>query len=804
MFEGIVTSINDVLNRPFIFHNKSQCFYSGANSPISSVSSVGKECHECFWGELKQEKPQNFKCVVPKEGKLTFEKVDIIVVDPLDVGDVTVKDVVSEDVLINKISDSDVYSSGNAVNINDDLGILGGETKTLTRSEAGSPAGALLINSPSVGDKLKLDTVNGICVPFVAENSSLPISTAGHNFYCLIDSGAAVTAVSAKVWRECLSHAYPSLDKCSSECVTSVNGCQLTTIGKLLVKFVIDFRAFPFEVHVIEDLTCDVILGGDFLQKFCFTVDFENGMVRFFPESDPLPFKDVQLDDDVVNPDETFISPVHASRTFVIPSHSEILVPGRLDDLPASVVSINGMLAPKTNLCHRYSVFGASELVSVADDGTVPVRIANPSSQPVTIYRRTRLANFEEVDQNIATFEITASDPIGNPSLPDSCSDQFEQCDYSELPDLSESVLSDGDRIKFRNLFKKYRDVFAFPGDQLGRTSLVQHVIDTDDAMRSSKGHTELLLTLRKRLTVKWRKCSRMELFMSLFLPGALQSFWLKRRMGRTDFVDFRKLHKVTKLDSFPMPLVADALDSLAGKSLFSCLDLKSGFWQIQMHSASREKTAFVTHNGLYEFLTMPFGLSNSGASFQRLMGYILRGLEYRFALIYIDDIIIFSKSVEEHLSHPWDVFRRLREANVKLNPKKCNFVKQTVEYLGHVVTPAGISPNPDKVRVVQEFPTPSNLNELRNFLGLANYYRRFVKGCSHIAAPLNALTRKGVSFKWSEQCAVAFDKLKRALVSAPVLAYPNFCEPFLLFVDASSTGIGFTLGQVQNGKERK
>ena len=117
-------------------------------------------------------------------------------------------------------------------------------------------------------------------------------------------------------------------------------------------------------------------------------------------------------------------------------------------------------------------------------------------------------------------------------------------------------------------------------------------------------------------------------------------------------------------------------------------------------------------------------------------------------------------------------------------------------------MTPDGISTNLDKLRVVQEFPTPSNLKEFTNFLGFANYYRRFVKGCSHIAAPLNALTRKGVSFKWSEQCAVAFDKLKRALVSAPVLAYPNFCKPFLLLVDASSTGIGFTLGQVQNGKE--
>ena len=161
----------------------------------------------------------------------------------------------------------------------------------------------------------------------------------------------------------------------------------------------------------------------------------------------------------------------------------------------------------------------------------------------------------------------------------------------------------------------------------------------------------------------------------------------------------------------------------------------------------SQQKTAFATHKGLYEFLTMPFGLVNSGASFQRLMGHILRGLEYRFALIYIDDIIIFSKSVDEHLDHLEEVFRRLRDANVKLNPKKCSFVKQRVEYLGHVVTPEGISPNPDKVRVVQEFPTPTNLKELRSFLGLANYYRRFVRGFSNIANPLNALTKKNVPF---------------------------------------------------------
>ena len=161
--------------------------------------------------------------------------------------------------------------------------------------------------------------------------------------------------------------------------------------------------------------------------------------------------------------------------------------------------------------------------------------------------------------------------------------------------------------------------------------------------------------------------------------------------------------------------------------------------------------------------------------------------------MIYIYDIIIFSKSVDEHLVHLEEVFRRLCDANVKLNPKKCSFVKQRLEYLGHVVTPEGISPNPDKVRVVQEFPTPTKLKELRSFLGFANYYRRFARGFSNIANPLNALTKKNVPFDWTVACVAVFDKLMRALVSAPILAYPNFREPFLLFVDASSTGIGFT-----------
>ena len=153
-------------------------------------------------------------------------------------------------------------------------------------------------------------------------------------------------------------------------------------------------------------------------------------------------------------------------------------------------------------------------------------------------------------------------------------------------------------------------------------------------------------------------------------------------------------------------------------------------------------------------------------------------------------------------MTHLEEVFRRLRDANVKLNLEKCSFVKQQIVYLGHDLTPEGIFPDPSKVEVVKNFPTPASLKELRSFLGLANYYRRFIKGFSGIASPLNVFTKKGVKFFWSESCANAFDRLKRALVSAPVLAFPDFDERFLLYVDASSTRIGFALAQLQHGRE--
>ena len=231
-------------------------------------------------------------------------------------------------------------------------------------------------------------------------------------------------------------------------------------------------------------------------------------------------------------------------------------------------------------------------------------------------------------------------------------------------------------------------------------------------------------------------------------------------------------------------------------------MDLMSGYWQVELSPDAREKTAFTTYSGLFEFLVLPFGLTNAPATFQRLMECVLRGLTWRVCLIYLDDVIVFSKTFEEHLANLRLVFTRFRAAGIKLKPSKCHFGRTEVPYLGHIVSKDGVRPDPDKIRAVQEFPVPRNVHEVRSFLGLANYYRKFVKDFCQLAAPLHQLTSKKVQFKWTEESNAAFQTLKAALVSAPILAYPDFTREFQLYVDASDSAIGMVLGQIQNDKE--
>ena len=280
--------------------------------------------------------------------------------------------------------------------------------------------------------------------------------------------------------------------------------------------------------------------------------------------------------------------------------------------------------------------------------------------------------------------------------------------------------------------------------------------------------------------------------------PWASPIVLVPKKDGQLHFcVDYRKLNSVTKKDQYPLPRIEDILDTLGGMRYFSTLDLASGYWQIEMSGEARQKSAFVTHRGLHEFVRMPFGLCNAPATFQRLMEIVLDDMLWKECFVYIDDVLVCSKTLEEHLAHLDGVFSRLRKANLRLKPK-CMFLCPKVQYLGHVISLEGVAPDPEKVEKVKNYPVPTNPTEVRQFLGLASYYRRFMKDFARIAKPLYSLTCKDVKFEWSRACRDAFEALKSLLVTAPVLAYPRFEEgvEFVVETDASTSGLGAVFSQ--------
>jgi len=259
----------------------------------------------------------------------------------------------------------------------------------------------------------------------------------------------------------------------------------------------------------------------------------------------------------------------------------------------------------------------------------------------------------------------------------------------------------------------------------------------------------------------------------------------------------------VTRKDAYPLPRIDDCLDAMASATLFSTFDLCSSYHQVQVGHQDRDKTAFICPRGMYRYRAMPFGLCNAGATFQRLMDVVMSGLHLDVCLVYLDDIILFSKTVEEHLERLVRVLDRLHSAGLKLKPEKCSLMQQSVTFLGHVVLGAGIATDPEKTKVVTEWPVPRSVKEMRSFLGLAGYYRRFVKGFADIVAPLHALTKKDQPFLWTNGTQKAFEMLKKALISPPILAMPNDVDTFILDTDACNQTVGAVLSQVQDGIER-
>ena len=433
---------------------------------------------------------------------------------------------------------------------------------------------------------------------------------------------------------------------------------------------------------------------------------------------------------------------------------------------------------------------------------TVPVKLLNPCSEPTTVYKGTKIATLEEVSE--IDTSIAAVRPSEQSSQHTKPSSDLSDALWTTVS-RSDTVLDPNQQQQLYKLLLQFHDVFATDQHDLGHTTVIQHQIDTGNSPPIRQHAHRLPPVHRQEAKQLLQDMLSNVIIQPSSSPWASPDVLVKKKDGTLRFcIDYCKVNAVTRKDAYPLPRVDDALDALASCKWFTTLDLLSGYWQVEVDPRDREKTAFTTYDGLFEFVKMPFGLCNAPATFQRLMDLVLAGLQWHNCLVYLDDILIIGKTFKEQLENLHLVFDRLREAGLKLKPSKCRVCQKEVTYLGHVISPGGITTDSFKTDKVNKWPIPTSQRETRQFLGFVSYYRRFIKDFATIAKPLHHLTDKNAQFKWTSHCQTAFDHLKECLTTAPVLAFPDFNKTFILNTDTSDAGIGAALSQLDDqNKER-
>ena len=607
----------------------------------------------------------------------------------------------------------------------------------------------------------------------------------------LIDTGSAITLMSQTFYNRLPSEQRPSI-KPTNMTAHGVTGGGLVIYGEVTMKISVSGKKLPYTFYVC-DITQDVILGIDFLDKYRCTWDWDNQIL--------------EIKGDVVVPMSTTAHPspdrmVKLMNDVHLGPGEEIVTMGSVSNLGNRVASSIGILTPVVKFTVKYGVALASVLVDCTPN-EVPVRLLNVNLKSgIQLRKGTLVAHFSPIERVLTNAVPGSAVTVANVK-----GEAPSHVVPPHLLDLHKTTcegLTPEQQQKVTKLLIKWQDIFAKDKLELGRTHLAEHSIDT--------GTTPPIKQRVRRVPIH-KQDVEAKLVQDMIDQGVIErsnSPWaspivlVKKHDGSIRYcIDYRQLNKATVKDSHPLPRIDESLDALGGSSWFSTLDLQSGYWQVAMKKSDKPKTAFVTRSGLFEFNVLPFGLCNAPATFQRLMEQVLRGIQWKDALLYIDDIIVHGCTFDLALLHLEEVFVRLRDAGLKLKPKKCELFKKEVIFLGYKVTPEGTTTDPAKVEKIKKWPAPTNLRELQSFLGIASYYRKFIKNFAKVAEPLHCLLRKTVAFEWTAECNEAFEFLKQCLINAPILAYPKMEGTFILDTDASNAGIGAVLSQIQDGTEK-
>lgn len=369
--------------------------------------------------------------------------------------------------------------------------------------------------------------------------------------------------------------------------------------------------------------------------------------------------------------------------------------------------------------------------------------------------------------------------------------------------------MTDEERIRIQNLCIQYKDIFYCEDLPLTFTSQVKHQIRTKNEDPIYVKPYRLAPAQTEEINRQVQKLLKDDVIRESHSPWCAPVHLVPKRSDASGeikyrmVIDYRRLNDLTTDDKYPLPNITDLFDKLGKSTYFSTIDLASGYHQIELEESDKQKTAFSTQHGHFEFQRMPFGLKTAPATFQRAMDSVLRGLQGIHCLVYLDDIIVYSSSLEEHIRKLRAVFDRLRQTNLKVQLDKTEFLRKEVLYLGHKITKDGLKPNEDKIKAVMDFPIPKTTTEIKSFLGLVGYYRKFIKDFAKITQPLTNCLKKRNKISIDTDYINAFNKCKELLCNAPLLQYPDPSKPYILTTDASNVALGGVLSQGPIGSDK-
>uniref|UniRef100_A0A0A9XBE2 RNA-directed DNA polymerase n=1 Tax=Lygus hesperus TaxID=30085 RepID=A0A0A9XBE2_LYGHE len=371
------------------------------------------------------------------------------------------------------------------------------------------------------------------------------------------------------------------------------------------------------------------------------------------------------------------------------------------------------------------------------------------------------------------------------------------------IPTIRQDHLNEEEKSELRKLLLDYPDIFYDENEPLSTTTLAEHEIRTTDEIPVYSKSYRYPEIFKAEVKAQIQKMIENDIIQPSNSPYN-SPLWIVPKKedasGKKKFrivIDYRLLNQKTIDDKYDLPNIEDILSKLGKCKYFTTLDLTSGFWQVKMKESSIPKTAFSTEHGKWQFKKMPFGLKNAPSTFQRLMDNCLRGVQNEICSVYMDDIIVFSSSLQEHMVRLRCIFDRLRQANLKVQMDKTEFLRKEVGFLGHLITESGLKPNPKKIEAITKFPVPKTTKELKGFLGLLSYYRKFIKNLADITKPLTIRLKKGNKINVNDPDYIkCFEQCKTLLTNDPVLKYPDFEKPFILNTDASGVALGAVLSQ--------